>query len=242
MNQDSPGATGPGNEGGTAEPQRGEKPGEPEIRVMELGPFQANCYLVTDPATRETVVIDPGAEPKTILKVIADASLKVVAIVNTHGHVDHVGADGPVREATGAPVLIHKDDASMLQSPLLNLSSLLPGGGGKRIDPDRRLGEGDRITLGGLELQVRHTPGHTQGGISLVLDREPEAPSLCFSGDTLFAGSIGRTDFPGGDWETLETSIRKVIYSLPDRTVVLPGHGPETSVGREKRGNAFVRE
>ena len=214
---------------------------EPEIRVMEVGPFGANCYLVTDSATRETVVIDPGAEGKSILKIIGEAGLKVVAIVNTHGHIDHVGADSAVREATGAPVLIHQADAEMLRSPMLNLSALLPAGEGGRLEPDRELAEGDRVAFGGLSLEVRHTPGHSPGGISLVLGREPELPSLCFSGDTLFAGSIGRTDFPGGDWDTLEASIRNVIYALPERTVVLSGHGPDTTVGREKKGNAFVK-
>ncbi|RJQ11059.1 MAG: MBL fold metallo-hydrolase [Bacillota bacterium] len=208
---------------------------------MVVGPFQANCYLVTDPENAETVVIDPGAEAKDILKVIHEEGLKVVAIVNTHGHVDHVGAAAKVREATGAPVLIHSGDARMLQSPLLSLSALMPGAGGGRVTADRELSDGDTVTFGRFELEVRHTPGHSPGGVSLLVNLEPDAPSLCFSGDTLFAGSIGRTDLQGGNWDTLEASIRKVIYSLPDRTVVLPGHGPETTVGREKRANAFVR-
>lgn len=217
---------------------------EPEIRVLEVGSFQANCYLVTDPGTKDTVVIDPGAEGKDILAAINEAGLKVVAIVCTHGHVDHVGAAGTVREATGAPLLIHKADAEMLSSPMLSLASFIPGGGGaanRKVSPDRQVGEGDRVDFGSLSLVVCHTPGHTPGGISLVLEREPEGPSLCFAGDTLFAGSIGRTDFPGGDWPTLEASIKNVIYRLPDRTIVLPGHGPETTVEREKRTNAFVR-
>jgi len=213
---------------------------EPEIRVREVGPFQANCYLLTDPLTRDTVVIDPGAEGKAILALIREAGLKPVYIVLTHGHIDHIGAAGPVREATGAPLLIHRADSEMLRSPWLNLAALAPGGR-VRLTADRVLADGDRLSFGGLTLDVRHTPGHTPGGISLVLDREPEGPSLCFSGDTLFAGSVGRTDFPGGDWDTLEDSIRRVLYALPDRTVVLPGHGPRTTVGREKRENAFVR-
>ncbi len=226
----------PGAPGGS-----GSVVGTPEIRVMALGPFQANCYLVTCPETRETVVIDPGAEPKTISKVIEDAALKVVAIVNTHGHVDHVGAGTALKEATGAPVLIHSGDVSMLKSPLLSLSNLLPGGGGvAKVSADRGLADGDTVAFGKMALVVRHSPGHSPGGICLVLEREPEAESICFSGDTLFAGSVGRTDFPGGDWKTLEESIRGVIYALPDRTVVLPGHGPETTVGREKRTNPFV--
>ncbi len=214
---------------------------EPEIRVLVVGPFQANCYLVTDPATRETVIIDPGSQARDILAQVEEASLKVVAIVNTHGHVDHVGADAAVREATGAPVMIHKEDVPMLKSPLLSLAALLPRGEGGKVTPDRELADGDRIDFGRLSLLVRHTPGHSPGGIALLLRRESDEPDLVFSGDTLFAGSIGRTDFPGGDWATLESSIRTVIYALPDRTVVLPGHGPKTTVGEEKRTNPFVR-
>jgi len=218
---------------------------EAEIRCLVLGSFQANCYLVTCPETRETVVIDPGAEAERILQAVEDASTddtaaRVVAVIATHGHVDHVGAAGAVREKTGAPVLVHAADAPMLKSPVMNLSALLPGGAGAgRIEPDRALTDGERIAFGRLALEVRHSPGHSPGGICLVLEREPEPP-VCFSGDTLFAGSVGRTDLPGGDWTILEDSIRKVIYSLPDRTVVLPGHGPETTVGREKRTNPFV--
>ncbi len=213
---------------------------EPEIRAMELGAFQANCYLITCPETKETVVIDPGAEANQILKVIAEAKLKVVAIVNTHGHIDHVGADAKVREATGAPVLVHKDDVEMLKSPMLSLAALLPKGEGGRLAPDRELSDGDRIPFGRYVLEVRHSPGHSEGGICLLLRREPAQPDICFTGDTLFAGSVGRTDFPGGDWDTLVASVRRVIYTLPDRTVLLPGHGPDTTVGTEKRSNPFV--
>lgn len=215
---------------------------EPEIRCLVVGPFQANCYLVTCPETRETVVVDPGAEAGKIQSSIESEGLKVVTIAATHGHVDHIGAADAVAEAAGAPVLIHSADADMLRSPLLSLSNLLPGGGGaRRVEPDRLLEDGDTVPCGSFFLTVRHTPGHTPGGICLVIDREPEAANIVFSGDTLFAGSVGRVDFPGGDWDTLESSVRQVVYSLPDRTVVLPGHGPATTVGREKRANPFVR-
>jgi len=218
---------------------------EPGIRRLVLGAFQANCYLVTCPQTGETIVIDPGAEAPRIMEALAGVSAggrpaKVVSIIVTHGHIDHVGAARVVREETGAPLLVHAADAGMLASPMMNLSALLPGGAGGRIEPDREVDDGERITFGRLALEVRHSPGHSPGGICLVIDREPDQPSICFSGDTLFAGSVGRTDFPGGDWSTLEDSIRRVIYTLPDRTIVLPGHGPETTVGREKRTNPFV--
>lgn len=214
---------------------------EPEIRSLVVGPFQANCFVVTCPQTRVSLVIDPGAEADAIIEAIRREELSVSSIVCTHGHIDHVGAAGAVAEATGAPVLIHSADAAMLRSPLLSLSNLLPGGGGAgRLEPDRLLADGEEVACGTLTLTVRHTPGHTPGGICLWLDQEPEAAGILFSGDTLFAGSVGRVDFPGGDWDTLEDSVRRVIYSLPDRTAVLPGHGPATSVGREKRTNPFV--
>lgn len=227
---------------GTGEPRAPEPQIlEPQILQREVGPFQANCYVVVCPETREAVVIDPGAEPPAILGMVREAGSRVVAIVTTHGHIDHVGAAGAVREATGAPVMVHREDARLLASPFLSLAALIPGWGATRVKPDRELADGDRVTFGRLSLLVRHTPGHTPGGVCLVIEREPDAPSICFSGDTLFAGSVGRTDFPGGDWTILERSIREVVYALPDRTLVLPGHGPGTTVGEEKRGNAFVR-
>lgn len=226
----------------TQDKETAKGPGpQPEVRVLVLGPFQSNCYLLSCPETKETVVIDPGAEANAITRVIDQNGLKVTAIVSTHGHVDHVSAAQALKEATGAPVLLHQADVPMLRSPLLGLSNLLPGArDAAKTAVDRELSDGDTLTFGSMSLAVCHSPGHSPGGICLVLELEPAAPSLCFSGDTLFAGSVGRTDFPGGDWKTLEDSVRRVIYSLPDRTLVLPGHGPETSVGRERRSNPFV--
>jgi glyoxylase-like metal-dependent hydrolase (beta-lactamase superfamily II) len=193
----------------------------------------ANCFILGCSATRQAAVIDPGAEPDRILTALARDKLTVTHVINTHGHFDHVGANRSVKEVTGAELLIHRLDAPMLahgarQAAAFGLSAE------DSPAPDRLLEEGDTIAVGQLTLRVIHTPGHTPGGISLL------TAGVLFVGDTLFAGSVGRTDFPGGDFETLQRSIQEKLFALGDELRVMTGHGPETTIGRERRYNPFV--
>ena len=204
------------------------------IKSMAVGPIMANCFIVGCEKTREAAVIDPGDEADRILLTLADAGLTVKAILNTHGHFDHVGGNRRLKSATGAPLMIHRLDAPMLKS----LAQSAAAWGMRAEDspePDRFLDEGDKVTFGEITLGVLHTPGHTPGGISFHAD------SAVFVGDTLFAGSIGRTDFPGGDYDTIIASIQKKLFPLGDDVVAYTGHGPETTIGREKRTNPFAR-
>jgi glyoxylase-like metal-dependent hydrolase (beta-lactamase superfamily II) len=200
--------------------------------MLVVGPIQSNCYIVGCERTREAAVIDPGGDADQILITLAKDKLRCLYIINTHGHFDHSADNKRLKEVTGAQLLIHPADAPMI----LNQST---GGGmwGFHVDnsppPDRYLEEGDIITFGDISLKVLHTPGHSPGGISLVTDK------IVFVGDTLFAGSIGRTDFPGGNHEGLIRHVRNKIFTLGDDVVVYPGHGPKTTVGREKKTNPF---
>jgi len=193
----------------------------------------ANCFILGCEQIRDAVVIDPGDEADRILMSLAESKLTLKYIINTHGHFDHVGANKRLKDVTGAPILIHALDA-----PLLNQLSASASAWGLAADnspaPDRILNEGDTITFGKITLTVIHTPGHTPGGISLSTDGH------VFVGDTLFAGSIGRTDFPGGNFETLQASILDKLFVLGDDVQVYTGHGPSTTIGREKRSNPFV--
>ncbi len=204
------------------------------IKKMEVGNLMSNCYIVGCQDTSEAVVIDPGAEPDTILAVLEENNLKVKYIINTHGHVDHVGANEPVKKATNADILIHKEDAPLFSNSQENLSMYV-GGELLLSPPERLLEEGDTITFGNITLKVIHTPGHTRGGISLHGDQ------VVFTGDTLFAGSIGRTDLPGGDYQQIISSIKEKILPLGDDIKVYPGHGPVSTVAREKKTNPFLQ-
>jgi glyoxylase-like metal-dependent hydrolase (beta-lactamase superfamily II) len=194
----------------------------------------ANCFILGCDDTKEAAVIDPGDEADRILMTLAESALTVKYIINTHGHFDHVSANKRLKEVTGADILIHPLDAPMLNQ-LAAAASAWGFSSENSPPPDRLLEDGDVVKVGNIELTVLHTPGHTPGGISL------HANGAVFVGDTLFAGSIGRTDFPGGDFDTLKSSIQQKLYTLNDDVVVYPGHMGLTNIGQEKRTNPFVR-
>ncbi len=202
------------------------------LERIEVGPFISNCYLVACPETREAVIIDPGAEGKFIIKRVRELGLKVKYIINTHAHIDHVGANGEVKDAFNVPILVHAADASLYRSPQASMALFM--GQGKIAPPDQTLQEEDVLETGTLKIKVLETPGHTPGGISLDIN------GVLFTGDTLFAGSIGRTDFPGGSYRQIIKSIRDKILIYPDNTEVFPGHGPPTTVGDERVYNPFL--
>jgi len=203
------------------------------LKTLVVGPLGANCYLIGCPETREGAVIDPGAEGERILAAAREAGLAIKQIINTHGHGDHIGANGTIKKATNAAILIHKLDAPCLNNPGANLSSLM---GLRETSPpvDRLLEENDTINVGKtITLKVIHTPGHTPGGICL------QGEGLVFTGDTLFAGSIGRTDFPGGSFGRLISAVKEKLFTLDDALVVYPGHGPASTIGAERVDNPF---
>ncbi len=205
------------------------------IKGLAVGPIMANCFILGCEETGEAAVIDPGDEAERILSIVSDLNLGLKYILNTHGHFDHVAGNKRMKEATQAEIMIHPLDAPMLSQ----LSSSASAWGMSAEDsppPDRTIEDGDRVTFGNITLNVIHTPGHTPGGISFSTD------GYVFVGDTLFAGSIGRTDFPGGDYDTLIASIKNRLFALGSDVEVFTGHGPETTIGNEKRTNPFVRE
>ena len=204
------------------------------VERLEVGMLMVGCYIVGWKATGDAIVIDPGDEADRILDRVKELGLKVVAVVNTHGHGDHIGGNSEIARKTGAPIWIGEKDAPMLIDKMKNLSE--PVGMPVTSPPaDRLLKEGDVVQVGDGELKVLEAPGHSLGSILLVGD------GIVFVGDVLFAGSIGRTDFPNGSLETLLKMIREKIFPLGDDFIVCPGHGPETTVGEEKRGNFFLQ-
>lgn len=198
-----------------------------------VGPMDANCYIIGCEEKRVAAVVDPGAEGKRILARLEELKLKCRYIILTHGHVDHIGALNEVREATGAEVLMHKNDAAMLTNPAHNLS-LFMGSPVKCKQADRFLGDGEQLKVGQVNLQIFHTPGHTPGGICI------QAGNSLITGDTLFAGSVGRSDFPGGNHNVMIESIKTKLLQYPDETKVYPGHGPASTIGLEKKHNPFL--
>ncbi len=209
-----------------------------KIDRLILGAFETNCYVVrADESATECLVIDTGLDGSELVAFLEEHQLTPVAVVLTHGHADHIVGLAMLRQRyPGIKVFIHQLDAQLLTDSEANLSGF--AGLTFATDPaDILLREGDVIDEAGVRLQVLHTPGHTLGGICLY----SEADNLVFAGDTLFADSVGRTDFPGGDMDQLIESIRTKLFTLPDKTAVYPGHGMRTTIGREKRANPFVR-
>lgn len=207
------------------------------IKTVVIGPLQVNCYVIADEISKKAVVIDPGDEPERIMDVIKENRLEVEYIICTHGHFDHVGAVIDIKKETGASVAIHKEDLA-LYSSAKGAAFLWGFAAEDQPAPDMFVKDGDVIKAGGLSLEVLYTPGHSTGGICLY------SGDIVVTGDTLFKGSIGRTDLPGGDMEKLKKSFQRLM-ALPETTRVLPGHGPDSTIGREKKricfpGNSFL--
>ena len=204
-----------------------------KYEIVVVGALETNCYLVYCEETRACAVVDPGADPERIVAAIAGLELKPVVVLNTHGHVDHIGGNGDIVQKYGVPLAMHAADTGMLRvSDNIELSLLL--GARDSPPPDRLLADGDEVAVGNTSLRVVHTPGHTPGSVGFIHG------GVLFSGDTLFCGGVGRTDLPGGSWKDLERSIRERILTLPGETVVLPGHGPRTTVEQERLSNPFL--
>jgi glyoxylase-like metal-dependent hydrolase (beta-lactamase superfamily II) len=203
------------------------------IEILELGPFFVNCYIVGDAETKEGFIIDPGYDPERIISFVEGLGLKIGTIAITHGHADHIAALDEIRRHFGARVLIGEKDAPMLGDPEANLSEFA----GERFvtgGADRLLKEGDTVAAGKYTFKVLETPGHSPGSISLY------GHGAVFTGDALFLGSIGRTDFPGSSYETLIESIHEKLLTLPDDTIVYSGHGTDTTIGQERDFNPFL--
>jgi len=201
---------------------------------LEVGPLGVNCYILGCEETREGVIIDAGGDAKRIIALVERLGLNIIHVINTHGHFDHIGANRAVREHFHADLLVHSDDAAML-GKAADIARAYGIPGEDSPQPDKFLTDGMVITFGTCSMVVLHTPGHTKGGCCLYI----EAAKRIITGDTLFADSIGRTDLPGGSHEQLLESIRTKLFPLPDDVVVCPGHGPETTIGHEKRNNPY---
>lgn len=203
------------------------------LEVIPVGPLSVNCSVLADDRTGRAVIIDPGAEAEKVLKVARE--FEVIAIVNTHGHIDHVGQVGRIREELGVPFYLHPEDTYLISDEIWE-------GFGSYIgavpcpEPDEELWEGREIEIGDLKVKVMHTPGHTPGLCCLYIEQE----GVLIAGDLLFKGSVGRWDLPGGDPEKLKKSLERVFRELPDDTVVVCGHYEETTIGHERRFNPYL--
>jgi len=205
--------------------------------ILPVGPLQCNCSIIGDETSREAMVIDPGDDIADILAVIQKHNLNVKQIVITHAHIDHVGGAMKLRAATGAPILLNQNDLALLKMLDLQAAWIGMASPGK-VDIDHGIGELDKVQAGPLVAQVMHTPGHTEGSVCLYFP----AQQKLIAGDTLFAGSIGRTDLPGGSFEKIISSLHEKVLALPDETVVVPGHGPLTTIGEERESNPFLQK
>lgn len=204
------------------------------IKGIVVGVFQENCWVIGNRRTGEAICIDPGDQPEEILAMARDMGVTIKAIANSHAHVDHILGVGGVKTATGAKFFMHRDEAAMAARAVELARTLAGQAAEEPPPPDFHPEDGDVVEVEGVKLMVIHTPGHTPGSLSYYTE------GLLFSGDTLFAGSIGRTDLPGGNFDTLIRSIREVLFAFPDDTVVHSGHGPDTTVGVERRTNPFL--
>ncbi len=206
-----------------------------KIFLIHTGPYQVNTYLAYDEKEKKAFIVDPGGYSKEISKIIEDEGLTLEYIVLTHGHGDHIGGVEQFKEEfKEAKIVASKEEKNLLSNAGLNMSTIVTGKA-VSIDADIWIEDGEKLNCGTSELEFFLTPGHTKGGMVILVG------DILFSGDTIFADSIGRTDFPGGSMKELKESIRKKIYTLPDKTKILPGHMGETTVGHEKMYNPFVR-
>lgn len=205
--------------------------------ILAVGPLQCNCSVIGDERTREAMVIDPGDDIDDVLALVRKHKLTVKQIVITHAHIDHVGGAQKLRAATGAPILLNQNDYGLLK--MLDMQAAwigMPSPG--KVEIDRSVADAETLQAGSLSANVLHTPGHTEGSICLYFPAEKKL----IAGDTLFAGSIGRTDLPGGSFQKIISSLHEQVLALPDETLVIPGHGPTTTIGEERESNPFLTD
>lgn len=211
------------------------------LEILPVGPFQCNCIILGDPDTKEAMVIDPGDQVADIVAKLEQHGLKVTSIVHTHTHIDHIGGTTELQKLTNARVMLHKDDLNLYEHMAdqgaflgIPMDQVM-----KPVPPDEFLSEGQEIKAGNIQGEVIHSPGHTPGSCGFYFPKLEEA-GILFAGDTLFAGSVGRTDLWGGDYEQEIASIKKKYLTLPDEVIVIPGHGPASQIGRERQSNPFL--
>ncbi len=209
-------------------------PEEIYIATLTNGPFQENCYFVGDPVAKKGFLVDPGSSGREMLSWIEGSGYTLDKIINTHAHIDHAGAVWEIREAASVPFYVHRGESDNLKS-MPRVGPLFGWNAARTPEVDHFLEDGQKIAVGGLTVEVLETPGHTSGGCSLLVGGKH-----LFVGDTVFQGSIGRTDLPGGDYDTIIDSIRRKILPLSDDVILYPGHGPPTPLGRERKHNPFL--